>query len=533
MSEEQKKIARSGTFNLLAIYITLFLGIATTFCIARLISPENWGILLFAFTIIATASYFCTLLPPSAEGTLQFYIPKLKMEVNSNNLIRHFILHIYKLRFCLIIVIFIIFHLIIQLLNFNELILQSLIVVISPMIILGIIQNLNISLLIAFQKFKKAFIINFLNITLYVLGILFIFLQDLNEPLILIAIVYVLSASVSCFVSIIFIIKIIPHKNVDSKITSSTNRIKYKNIHKNYGLFLTLSGAISSIIGSLTAYLYLAFGVIEYITYLSICYALVKFAENFSGSSKSSYISIFSGINWKENLNEFRTLFYQINKYLLLSVSIITGILFFFMEVLILIIYTETYLIIILGVKLFLISAFARVIIRNLLIITQSTDKTRINLYLNIFQSFGNLFVVYIALSFFGFYTLILFFFIIINLIPLFGIYLINRRSGLKLKTYLIFKPFLLFSFGLLLTSPFIFLINLSVFPNMVILNFFFNGLIKAIIFFFIFYLIIFFTKYLTKEEFNQIVNIIPILKNDKPLIQKIIRLIEKILPSQ
>jgi len=532
LSKEQKKIARSGTLNLLAIYLTFFLGIANTFFIARLLSPEIWGILIFSLTFLASASFFCTLIPPSAEGTLQYYIPKFKREENDNNLIRHFIFHIYKLRFGIIIVVFIVFHITIQLLSFSELITQALIVL-SPMIILGIIQNLNNSLLIAFQKFKKAFIVNLVNTALYFIGTMFIFFQNLNEPLILIVIIYVLSAAVSCGVSIFFIMSVIPHKTKDSKIENSMNKTKYLRIHTDYGLFLTISGVVSSIIGSLLAFMYLYFGVIEYLTYVSICYTFLKFAANFSGSSKSVYIAIFSEIDWKENLSEFKTLFYQVNKYLLLSVSIIIGALFFFIQLAILIIYTETYLIIILSIQLFLISAFAGVINRNILIITQSTDRTRINLYLKTFQSFGNFFVGFIALLFFDFFILILFFCIIMNLMPFLGIYLINRKSGFKLNIYLIFKPYLLFLISLLISTPFTWLINLNIFPELIELNLFINGLIRAIIFFFIFYLIIFFTKYFTREEFDQIIDIIPISKIKNPLIQKIVKLVGKILPSQ
>ena len=532
MSEDQRKIVRSGTFSLFTIYSTFLLSLLNTILMARLLSPENWGILLFALTVISTASFFCTFFPPGVEGTLQYYVPLFKQDKDDNSL-RNFIFHAYKTRLCLMIFVFIIFHLIIYFLNLNMLITQSLIII-SPMIIIAVLQNLNNSLLLAFQKFKKVFIINFLNPIIYVIGNLIIYLEGLNNPLILIAFIYVFSSSISCFFSIIYIIRVIPRKRTGStKSTSSIQNIKYRDIHTKYGLYLTLSGITSNVIGFITTSLFLVFGVIAYITFLTICYTFIEFAENFSGSAKGSFTSIFSEIKIKKGSHEFKTLIYQINKYLLFSVSLIVGILFFFMEIIIVLIYTEIYLFVILGIQLFLISAFPRVITRNLLIISHSTNRTKLNFYLKVFQSFGNLIVTIIALIFFGFYTLVLLYFIIILIEPIIGIYLINRKSDLKFSYYLFFKPFLLFLLSFMLIFPLIFFFNFNLFPSIFIINSFLNGFLKTIIFFFVFYLIIYFTKYITKEEFNQFIKVIPILRMDRPFIQKITKLLEKVLPHE
>jgi len=159
MSKEQKKIVKSSAYHLLINYSVFFIGIINTFFIARLVSPEEWGILIFAVSFIGVVSYFCYILPPGAEGTLQFYIPQLKNgNFNRKNEIRHFIFHIYKIRLLLVIVIFLIYLFIIHLLNLDEIYLRTLIIM-SPTLILVVFQNLNSSLLLAFLKFKKMFIV--------------------------------------------------------------------------------------------------------------------------------------------------------------------------------------------------------------------------------------------------------------------------------------------------------------------------------------------------------------------------------------
>ncbi|MFX0186790.1 MAG: lipopolysaccharide biosynthesis protein [Candidatus Hodarchaeota archaeon] len=531
MSKEQKKIVLSGSLNLLYYYLFFLFGVISTFFIARTLNPENWGILLFIMAFITVSSYFCSVLPPAAEATLQFYIPKFKEDMENNNLIRHFIFHVYKIRICLIIFVFIIFHIVIRLLNFNELILQALIIS-SPMIILISIQNLNSSLLMAFHKFIKVFYGYFLNSIIALIGIIILFFEGLNEPLILIVIIYTLSLFASCFISIIFLLQTIPRKNSDNVIKNSTNRLNYKEAHLKYGLMLLMAGVISQISGLIVNFMYLYFGVIVYLTYITICENMVKISENLSGSSRSSFDAIFSEIDLEKRLDDYRNLFYQINKYLLMAVGVIVGILIFSMEFVILLIYSEKYFVILLGIQFILFSVFAKIIRRNLLIITHSTNKTRIDLYIVIFQSVANLTAVYISLRFFGFFTLILMFIIIQFLLSFFGIFLINRTSELNLKTYIIFKPFMIFLISFLAIIPFILYVNINLFSDMFILNSLFNAFLNTLVFFFVYYLIILFTRYITKEEFNQFINLIPHLIMDRGIFQKLFKLIEKALPA-
>ena len=345
---------------------------------------------------------------------------------------------------------------------------------------------------------------------------------------------YVLSSFITCIISIILVIPLIPRKDKTSAKASSLNDKSYSELHKKYGLYLVLSGIIPQIIGGLIiTFLYVIFGVVVYLTYLMICNSVINLGEDFSGSSKSSYTSIFSRINREENLEDYKRLFYQLNKYIVLYLSIIVALLFFFIEIFIIIIYSEIYLIIIIGIQFYLISVFAQVIKKNLNIITMSTNRTKINFYTTLIQSLLSLLIVIIVLLFFGFYTLLLLFFLIQFIMVFLVIFLINRKSNINLSYYKIFKPFLLFLISFLITLPFFLLIKFNLFPKMILLNSFFNGLFGFLIFFLIFYLIIFFSKSFTKEEFNQMLSMVPFLRSDIRLMRKTAKIIEKFLPSK
>lgn len=535
MSREQKKIVKSSAYHLLINYSVFFIGIINTFFIARLVSPEEWGILIFAVSFIGVVSYFCYLLPPGAEGTLQFYIPQLK---NGNsyrkNEVRYFIFHIYKIRLFLVIVIFLIYLFIIHLLNLDEIYLIP-IIIMSPTLILVVFENLNTSLLLAFLKFKKMFIVYFINILTYTLCNMLIFILNRNNPIEYIAWSYVISCFISFIISIIFTIPLIPRKDRNLPQVGKLEKKNYYEVHKKYGLYLFLSGITPQIIGGIFInFLYLIFGLVVFLTYLLICENIAKLSATFSGAAKSAYISIFSGMNWKENLEDYKKAFYQLNKYQQLIACIIVGTLFFFIELLIIIIYTEIYLVILIGVQFFLFTAFTRVIARNLRIITQSTNRTKIDFIVVLVQSIGELIsVIFIILFVLGFITLLLFFFILRFLMIILIIHLINRKSEINLSYYKIFKPFLVFLLSLLIAFPFYLFFNFNLFLEIQLLNLFFNCLINTLVFYFIFYIIILISRFITKEEFNQILSIIPILGSDFWLIRKIAKLIEKLLPSR
>ena len=91
----------------------------------------------------------------------------------------------------------------------------------------------------------------------------------------------------------------------------------------------------------------------------------------------------------------------------MMFVCIIVGIMLFYIELYVAIIYSETYIIIIRSLQVFLFTAFAQVIVNNLRILTQSTNNTKINAEIAIIQMVLTISITIIALLFYNFFLLI------------------------------------------------------------------------------------------------------------------------------
>ena len=111
-------------------------------------------------------------------------------------------------------------------------------------------------------------------------------------------------------------------------------------------------------------------------------------------------------------------------------------------------------------------------------------------------------------------------------------VYLINKQTGLRLNFAMFFKPFIIFIISFLIVFPLNYIVNIDIFDKAYI-NFFINGTIKFSIFGLVFYVLFYFTRTITREEFDDMIKIIPILNSKNFLIQRIVKKIKIFLPSE
>ena len=408
---------------------------------------------------------------------------------------------------------------------------MQVIFVISPMFLFHVLTSLNVAILFAFQKFKLAFLGNFVTTLLTTILLSIIFFLQLENPLILISFVYLINAIASFIVSFITLIFIVPIKKVNKDI--SINFEEFKKIHKEYGLNLIFAGIFSQI-GALTMnLLFLNFGFVVYITFFSISQSIVSLGLKFSTSDRNTYISIYSEVNSKNDSEIFMSLFYHHLKYLLIMISVIVGLIYFFIEIYIILIYTEYYLVILIPIQITIFSCFSRVIMRNLIIITNSTNNTKIIFYATFFQTCGNISITFIALLFFNFTIFTLFLTVFSFFTCFFTIFLVNKITEFKLNLFTIFKPIILFIISLAFVTILFYFIPFQFLFRENLFNLIFYKLINFVVFIFIFYLIVYFTKLITRDEFKQLITIVPLLNLDKLIIKKFVTIILKLLPQK
>ncbi|MFX1502160.1 MAG: lipopolysaccharide biosynthesis protein [Promethearchaeota archaeon] len=533
MSRVSKKIVESSSFNLLGVYLSFGLGILNTFLIARLLVPDNWAIIILTINLIYLCVFICNLFPPNAQDSIKYYIPHItSKDLNENHVRkRSFIFHVYKIRTLSAGFITILYFIIAILANFKEEIFQ-IIVIMSPIVFFDILKNLNTSVLLAFQKFKKVFVINIIYPSTVLIGFLTVYVFGYRDPLVLVAYIYLSGSILSCILSIILIIPIIPFRKLNMRI-SPNYKEDFIAIHKKYGAYLTLADVFTQLTFLIIYLLFVNSEPLYFITWLTIFEISVMSALLFSSSDPNAYISIFSEINFQKDRETYSTNFYQLNKFIMLFVCIIVGIMIFFIEIYITVIYSETYLILIFFLQIYLFTAFSRIIVRNLFIITQSTNNTRINATVSFIQMIIFITASVFALIFYSFRALILLFLVGSFLMPFIAVYLVNKKMNMNLKLIIFFKPFLVFLAAFLITLPLNYFIHFPFITNIYLLKVFLNNLIKFFIFTLVFYILFYFTRVLTKEEFSNLVEILPVLHSNNKITQKIVKFLIKILPSE
>jgi len=525
MEKVQKKIVESSFFSLITTYSSFFIGIISTFAIARLISTEEWAFLILSNIFIGQAIFVSSCFPPSAQSTLQYYIPHLSKGEEINK-IRSFIFHVYKIRILAAIITFFGYILLMYFANFDA-VLTQIILIQSPILICSIISALNISIFYAFQKFKFGFISSFINILINTTSIVIIFLFQLENPLILIAYSYLISTFVSCVISTILVFQFIPKRDDDAP----KEKYNYFQVHKKYGMNLTIAGFFDMGVVLLVSLFYLESGSILFITYIGVCEGIMGLALSFSSSNRSAYTSIFSKIKYEEDQTQFLNLYHQLNKYSMLFLSIFVAIMFFFAQVIIMIIYTSTYLIILLPIQFYLLTAFSKLLIRNLMTVSQSTNNTKIVPMITFSQAVFGFITIVIAVLYFNFFVLILFYILNSYFILILLIYLVRRFTKFKIQLTEILKLYVIFIICILITIPFLFF-NIISFQDE-LLTLIINSSIRFLIFLSSFYILIYTTKFITKEEFRQLSNILPILSSENKIVQRFERFIDRILPSK
>ncbi|MFX0132333.1 MAG: hypothetical protein ACFFDN_01675 [Candidatus Hodarchaeota archaeon] len=533
MSKVSEKIVESSSFNLLGAYFTFIIGILNTFFIARLLIPNEWAIIILTINFIYICVFICNLFPPNAHDSIKYYIPHITSNDFKENEVkrRSFIYHVYRIRLLSSGIVYILYIIIALLTVFDKSILQ-IILIMSPIVLFDILKNLNKSVLLAFQRFKKVFFIDIIYSLIVCLGFIIIYIFHFSNPLILIAYIYLLGSLFCCLLSIILVITVIKFGKINLK-KSSKYKQDFLLVHKKYGVYLTIADVFTQLTFLIVYFLFLHFDLLIFITWLTICEISVISALYFSSSNPSAYISIFSEINYQKDPETYKANFYRLNKFLMLFICIIVGIMLFFIELYVIVIYSSEYLLIVFLIEYYLFSAFSRIIVRNLFIITQSTNNTKINAIISFIHMIINVIFAIFALMFFYIRAIIILYIISSFLIAYIAIRLVNRKLDLNLKAKIFFKPFLVFLLAYLIVLPIDYFIYFRILPDFYLLNILLNNIIKFLIFAIVFYLIFYFTKTMTKEEFNKLREILPILHSQSNFIQRITRIIERFLPSE
>ena len=475
--EKKNHVLFKNTFySFLDNYGIYIFSIFITFIKARLLSQEDWGILILAISIINIINLIINFFPPGLNYSLTYFIPKYlssKEEIYSKSII----LNSIKQKLIFLAPFYLIFLIITPFLSFGYL--EPLILyILSPIIIFSSLNLIFNSIFFGYNLYKTLFIITIFQYSFQILCFIFIYIISGTLDIISISIVMVI-VNFSTFVVKLFIFQ----KKLGEIKGHSKIEGEFKEIFKNnikYGIPITISGGIGSLWVEIKKQLIGGLLTPATVTIYNIGENIITIPLKSSISFQQPIISSFSGLDKKKDEEQMQNFFKLIFKYALLLTCLITGIFIIFAEFYIFIIYSTNYIQYTFYCQLMLLTAVPRVLGGLLTSLLQSINKTRI------FPLFSLLFVgILINFFFFGILQYQLFGYAITLIIALHITFILQFKfthtfGNIKLPIKKTITIFIIFYDSLIVS---IFLINFLI-PNLFLYNYIIGGFFFLLLFF-------------------------------------------------
>jgi len=528
------KIIKGNFFTLVKTYYSFFISLSSNFIIARILSPEDWGYLLLGLYTITIPTLIIAYFPPAANLMLNQLIPQYFFK-NMKNKLKSLISSIFFTKIIVSSISWVIFFLIF-LINVNRGIFFQICIILSPIIILNIFQDLLINSLRGFHKFGKATAIILVQLTSLLVSYIIIFLINPPNPLIAISYSNLFSYLFSTIIGLIFLVKFPTKSDRKNKLI---NLREIFTISKDYGIYPEISSTLSNGANLLNQYFLFYFGAPDFITYYKISQNSVNFSLEAAGTLSTPYLPIFSELSIKKQYKKMEDILYKIVKYNGLIQCILTALIFFYIDVYISIIYTEVYLSITIFIQILLFQGFGHLVGNNLNIILFSMNKQKIAFKRDMYFLSLKISLSFIGIYFFGFIGFIVFNVLLtyIKLALTCIIINIKRFNGFVINIWSLMRLYILFLISLLISLiPYFLILNIITFESLTIDDIALRILKDSIgfgLFAIIFYIIIFLTRTITKEEISDLLNRDILSRNLKGINNWVSKLLIKFFPSK
>ena len=507
---EYGALLKNSFFSFLNTYGTFIFSIISSFLLARLIDDASWGYFILGLSYIEIVSLIIKLLPPSLNNALKYYIPRFT-SLNDKNRLKSFIIRAIYAKITFLIPIFIIAVLFFSLFSDTILITlpeeyNSIVLLLSPLIIINNLQLILNSINIGFNKFKTVFLSFLTQYLIYIAFQLYFLFFFHNIDLKSLAVIYVIAALIPFLMNIIIIIRKIYKIKVSGKSDTSIKNdfqdmVKYGSLVRAATFFTDIWAEIQT----------QSIGVFrpESVFGFKISRDLLSVSLNASSAIAIPLTISFTGFIAKEKKENIVAIYNLIMKYLIFFMVVLTGLLFFLADLFIAYIYGEPRLIYSDLVKLYLFTYVFLIVSGPVVSLLLAENKGK---YLVLVRFIGFLLQVplfLVLLIFFSFYYAI-FGIIISNLLfSIMFLYLTIKVGKIKLNFKNIFFIYLIFFFslGMTIILEYFLLDNLN---NLLLLNLYpmlfgnFN-LFSLIVFFLVFMFLVIQFRVLTVSDINSL----------------------------
>ncbi|NHJ20072.1 MAG: hypothetical protein EAX91_03940 [Candidatus Lokiarchaeota archaeon] len=451
--KEYGSLVKNSFFSFLNTYGTFIFSIISSFLLARLIGDASWSYFVLGLSYIQIVSLIIRFLPPSLNNTLQYYIPRF-YSLSENNRLRSFILRAIYIKVIFLIPIFIISILIftlfanIFLINLPEAN-RNLVFLLSPLIVITNLQVILNSINIGFNRFKTVFITFLTQYLIYIAFLLYFFIFFHYIALEVLALVYVFSTLIPFLMNILIITRTVYKIKISRKSNTSLKQdfremVRYGGLARTATFFTEIWAELQvQSIGVFRPESVLGF---------KISRDLLSVSVNASTAIANPLTVSFTSFIAKEKKENITMAYNLIIKYLVFFMEILTGLLFFFADFFIILIYGESRLIYSDIVKLYLFTFIFLIVSSPIVSLLLAENKGK-SLVLVKFIGFLLQFPLFLILLIFLNLYYAIFGIIVSNLLfSVLYLYVTIKIGNIKLNIKKIGLQYLIFFFSLGLT---------------------------------------------------------------------------------
>lgn len=346
LRKDHRILAKNTFYSFLFSYGKFLFALISSFIIARIISQETWGFLILTLSFINIFTFIFVFFPPSLGLSFHYYIPRYRA-LNQNSKLKSFVLNSLIIRIIFLIPIFILNLIIFTIFfDFFKISLKNythVFYILSPLIAINSLDKIFNDLSRALNMFKIVFILLVIKYVVNIGGLIYLFLFVNIISLEMIAIITLLASLVPFLINFIVIFYTLKNKIKTTEEERITLKQTFKLLYK-YGSNLSVISFIDSFYREFRIQS-IGFSVeTEFVTGFNLALHYREVSLEAVRSLTQPLTISFSGLYSTKQFNQIEKIFKVIFSYSLFLILLVSGILFFFTEFFLSLIYGESYL---------------------------------------------------------------------------------------------------------------------------------------------------------------------------------------------
>ncbi len=403
LSKDQRILAKNTLFSFLRTYGSFFLSIITSFLIARIISKEIWGFLIIALSYTTIFTLLLIFFPPSIGQSLNYYIPRYLI-LNQNSKLKSFILKSLIIRLMFVVLVFgislLIFNFFSKFFQLNLGIYINLLYLLAPLIIINGLNPVIVEIYRGLNMFKTAFILLLIKYSVNIGGLIYLFLIVENVIIENIAFITLLASIIGFLFSCIFLFVVLFRMKNSEEQGFSLIQV-FRKILK-YGSYLSIKDYLTNFSREIRTQSVSFFESAGTVLGYSIAVNYSSVSNNIIDSLNKPLTISFSSLDVSNKRDQIRRFYKIFLRYTVFLLLLITGILYFLVDIFLFLVYTEDFLEFSFLLKLMLISLVFNIVLPFFFSLLKASNKVNYVLLISTMNISVNILLFLIGLLLFG-----------------------------------------------------------------------------------------------------------------------------------